>query len=320
MQKVKILKPGDTVGIAAPAGQINRQDLLRGISEIKRLGYQVYYTDDLFSSHYYFAGSHQQRAQNLLDLFANPKVKAIFCARGGYGCQYLLGLLDIEALRANPKIFLGYSDITVLLQFLENNCNMVCFHGPMVSKEFALGKPHYSKESLQGCLSRTGPGQRLHFPQTDTLRPGKARGKLTGGCLSLLTAGLGTRYELRSTNKILFLEDINVQPYQVDRMLTQLRLAGKLEGVRAFIFGEMLNCTKSAKAFSLQEVIFNILKGLEVPIWYGLPSGHTSTGALTLPFGVEISLDTGEKWFQVEESAVVEEDAPNLASSIPGLK
>tara|TARA_B100001013_G_C24487722_1_gene393916 strand:- start:373 stop:684 length:312 start_codon:yes stop_codon:yes gene_type:complete len=103
-------------------------------------------------------------------------------------------------------------------------------------------------------------------------------------------------------------------------MLTQLRLAGKLEGVRAFIFGEMLNCTGSPKAFSLQDVIFNILKGLEVPIWYGLPAGHTSTGALTLPFGVEISLDAGEKWFQVEESAVVEEDEPNLASSIPGLK
>ena len=305
IKKVKALKPGDTIGIIAPASQVDRKSFLRGVSEIENLGYQVQYSDSLFSHHYYFAGTHSERAENFMEVFTNPKIKAVFCARGGYGCQYLLNLLDINKLRTNPKIFLGYSDVTILLQYLENQCNMVCFHGPMVSKEFALGEPYYLKESLQNCLTKTSTGAHLHLPQTETLRPGKASGRLTGGCLSLLTACLGTPYELCSQGKILFLEDINAKPYQLDRMLMQLKLAGKLEGIQGLIFGEMLSCGDSSKSFTLQEIILNVIHQLDIPIWYGLPSGHTSKRGLTLPFGVEVQMDASEKWLKFEEPAVI---------------
>ena len=305
-KKVKALKPGDTIGIVAPASQVDREIFLRGVSEIETLGYKVQYSDLLFSNHYYFAGTHSQRAENFMEFFTNPKIKAVFCARGGYGSQYLLDLLDTNKLKANPKIFLGYSDVTTLLQYLENQCDMVCFHGPMVSREFASGEPYYLKESLQDCLTRTSPGAQLHLPQTETLMQGRVRGRLTGGCLSLLTACLGTPYELCSINKILFLEDVNTKPYQLDRMLMQLKLAGKLEEIQGLIFGEMLSCGDSSKSFTLQEIIYNVVHQLDIPVWYGLPSGHTSGKGLTLPFGVEIQMDTSEKWLKIEESAVIE--------------
>ena len=304
MQRAKALQPGDTVGIAAPAGCVQRPDLLSGISEIRRLGYRVHYNDSLFSRHQYFAGSHRQRAESLMTLFTDPGVKAIFCARGGYGCQHLLDLLDPETLQAHPKIFLGYSDVTVLLQFLENQCGLVCFHGPMVAKEFAQGEPSYVRKNLLHCLTETRPGRRLHSPGSLTLQSGTARGRLTGGCLSLLVASLGTPYELQSQDRILFLEDINAKPYQVDRMLMQLKLAGKLQGVRAFIFGEMLDCSQAGQAPAIPEIVLSLLKEFQVPIWYGLPSGHTSTGNLTLPFGVEVRLDAGQRWLQFEEASV----------------
>jgi muramoyltetrapeptide carboxypeptidase len=305
MQRAKALQPGDTVGIAAPAGCVQRPDLLSGVSEIRRLGYRVHYNDSLFSRHQYFAGSHRQRAESLMNLFTDPGVKAIFCARGGYGCQHLLDLLDPKTLQAHPKIFLGYSDVTVLLQFLENQCGLVCFHGPMVAKEFAQGEPYYVRKNLLHCLTETRPGRRLHSPGSLTLQSGTARGRLTGGCLSLLVASLGTPYELQSQDRILFLEDINAKPYQVDRMLMQLKLAGKLQGVRAFIFGEMLDCSQAGQAPAIPEIALSLLKEFQVPIWYGLPSGHTSTGNLTLPFGVEVRLDAGQRWLQFEEAAVV---------------
>ena len=306
MQKASPLQPGDTVGIAAPSGCVQREDLLRGVSEIRRLGYRVRSDDSLLARHRYFAGSHRQRAESLTNLFTDPGVKAIFCARGGYGCQYLLELLDPETLQAHPKIFLGYSDVTVLLQYLENQCGLVCFHGPMVAREFARGEPGYVRESLLDSLTGTRPGKKLHFPDSLTLQSGTARGRLTGGCLSLLAASLGTPYELQSRDRVLFLEDINAKPYQVDRMLMQLKLAGKLQGVRAFIFGEMLDCDPSGPAPAIPEIVSSLLKEFQVPIWYGLPSGHTSSGCLTLPFGVEVRLDAGQRWLQFEEAAVAE--------------
>ncbi len=306
MQKAKPLQPGETVGIAAPSGCVRREDLLRGVAEIRKLGFQVRYDDSLFARHQYFAGSHRQRAESLMNLFTDPGVKAIICARGGYGCQYLLELLDLETLRAHPKIFVGYSDVTVLLQLLENQCGLVCFHGPMVAKELAQGEPYYARENLLNCLTGTRPGPRLHAPGSLTIQPGTARGRLTGGCLSLLVASLGTPYELQSQDRILFLEDINAKPYQVDRMLMQLKLAGKLQGVRAFIFGEMFDCGQAGQAPAMPEVVTGLLKEFQVPIWYGLPSGHTSTGCLTLPFGLDVRLDAGQRWLQFEEAAVAE--------------
>ncbi len=182
---------------------------------------------------------------------------------------------------------------------------MTCFHGPMVARELALGEPYYVKENLLQCLTDLQPGQRITSPQLEILQSGVARGRLTGGCLSLLTATLGTPYEIKTEGKILFLEDVNAKPYQVDRMLMHLKLAGKLEAVQGIVFGEMLHCVQGPEQeYRLQEIVLDVLKDLRVPILYGLPSGHTATGALTLPFGVQVRLNADEKYIELEEAAV----------------
>jgi muramoyltetrapeptide carboxypeptidase len=305
MQKVKALKRGGTVGIIAPAGSVSEASLLKGSAELQALGFRVICSDSALSQHHYFAGSHEERAGEFTRMFEDPRIDAIFCARGGYGCHHIIGRLDPSRIKVNPKIFVGYSDVTVLLQFLENNCEMTCFHGPMVARELALGEPAYVRENLLDCLTRTDPGQKLTSSRLETLQPGVARGCLTGGCLSLLTATLGTPFEIQTTGKILFLEDVNAKPYQVDRMLMHLRLAGKLDGVQGIVFGEMVHCaSRPDHEYSLQEIIFDILSDFGFPILYGLPSGHTSTGALTLPLGVTAVLNASEKYLQLEEAAV----------------
>jgi muramoyltetrapeptide carboxypeptidase len=168
-----------------------------------------------------------------------------------------------------------------------------------------LGEPAYARENLLDCLTRATPGQRITSPGLETLRAGCARGDLTGGCLSLLTAALGTPYEIRPEGKILFLEDVNAKPYQVDRMLMHLKLSGKLENVQGIVFGEMLNCASSTEqTYGLQQIILDVLGDFGFPILYGLPSGHTSTGALTLPLGVRGFLNADEKYLELEEAAV----------------
>jgi muramoyltetrapeptide carboxypeptidase len=305
MQKVKALKRGGTIGIIAPAGSVNEESLLKGSAELQALGFQVICSESTLSQHYYFAGSHEERAGEFTRMFEDPRIDAIFCARGGYGCHHLVSRLDPSRIKPNPKIFIGYSDITVLLQFLENACQMTCFHGPMVARELAMGQPFYVRESLLECLTRISPGQRITSSGLETLQPGVARGRLTGGCLSLLTATLGTPYEIQTAGKILFLEDVNAKPYQVDRMLMHLKLAGKLEDIQGVVFGEMLHCVPSSdQGYGLQEIILDILGDFGFPILYGLPSGHTSTGALTLPFGVTAFLNASEKYLDLEEAAV----------------
>jgi muramoyltetrapeptide carboxypeptidase len=305
MQKANALTPGATIGVVAPASSLKEEDLVQGSATLRELGFQVCYGDSVLAKHHYFAGPHEQRAAELTRMFEDPRIDAIFCARGGYGSHHIVSHLDPERVKANPKIFMGYSDVTVLLQFLENLCQMVCFHGPMVAREFALGEPFYVRENLISSLACKASGQKITSPRLETLRPGSARGPLTGGCLSLLTAMLGTPYEIQSRGKILFVEDVNTKPYQFDRMLMQLRLAGKLDGVQGMIFGEMLNCSSSDEQdYSLQEIILDTVGDLGFPILYGLPSGHTSTQNLTLPFGVNVFLNAGEKYLQLEEAAV----------------
>ena len=305
MLKPKALKEGSKIGIVAPASNVEKEALLQGVVALSEAGFRVHYSDSIFSQQYYFAGSHEDRAGELMRLFTNPDIDAIFCARGGYGCHHLLAYLKPEVFRLYPKILLGYSDITVLLQFLENHCDMVCFHGPMVAREFALGKSHYDKENLLQCLTRLGPGQRITAAGLETLQPGIAQGRLTGGCLSLLTALLGTAFEIQTEDRILFLEDVNTKPYQVDRMLMHLKLAGKLDSVQGIIFGEMLDCAQSPdQSYRLQDIMFDILKEFEFPILYGLPSGHTASRALTLPFGVKVTLNANEGYIELGEAAV----------------
>lgn len=305
MIKPKALKPGSTIGIVAPASDVKPEFLQPGVEELKRLGFNVKLAGGIHEKYRYFAGLHQRRAHALIEMFQDPEVDAIICARGGYGCHYLVEQLPPEIIFSHPKIFMGYSDVTLLLQFIENRCGMIAFHGPMVAWEFARHEPFYNRESLFECLTRTTPGQKIAASGLETLRGGTCGGLLTGGCLSLITAALGTPYELQTEGRILFLEDVNAKPYQVDRMLMQLRLAGKFEAVQGIIFGQMLDCGQGAdETYRLQDIVSEILQPYRFPILYGLPSGHTSSGCLTLPLGVPVLLDASEKYLELLEGAV----------------
>ena len=220
-----------------------------------------------------------------------PEVKAIVCARGGYGCNYLLPRLDLALVRANPKIFVGCSDVTTLLTYLSDATGLVTFHGPMLAGDFA--RPDGLDEDSWFAAVTSESLYRWEFGEDEVraLRPGKATGKLYGGCLSLLAASLGTPYEIQTEGTILFLEDRGEAPYRIDRMLMHLKLAGKFEGVKGIIFGEMIDCdAPSGQSYTLQDVMLRIVGDMGVPVAYGLRSGHVSRRALTLPFGVDTTL------------------------------
>lgn len=307
MVKPPRLQPGDTIGIVAPASNIQRALLEAGVRELERLGFRTKFFDSIFEQWRYTAGRDQRRAQEINAMFADPEVKAIVAARGGYGTVRLLSSLDRDVIQANPKIFMGYSDISTLLIYFHCMFHWVTFHGPMVTREFAGGSQHYDGDLLNRVLCRAAPAGHVDTRGTRILRRGVAQGRLVGGCLPMVTCSLATAYELDTRDTILFLEDYASKPYQVDRMLIHLRLAGKLEHVRGVIFGEMTDCVQHPdQGYSIIEVIESCLEGLPVPILFGLRSGHSDLGNLVLPVGVEVRLDCSgaEAVFSIEEAAV----------------
>jgi muramoyltetrapeptide carboxypeptidase len=294
--KPRALRPGDAVGIVAPASNIKRELLEKGCEHLRQLGYTPLYFDSIFEKDWYFAGSVDRRARELEEMFVRPDVRAILCGRGGYGANYLLGELDPSKIAGHPKIFVGYSDVTTLLTCFADSAGFVTFHGPMVTKDFALddGVDLPSWEAALGGVATWevdgGPDCSV-----ESLVEGSAEGILYGGCLSLLVASLGTPHEIRTSGTILFLEDINARPYQIDRMLMQLKLSGKLEGVKGIVFGEMLDCLQTKdQGYTLQEVILRIVGSLGIPVAYGLRSGHVTRKNITLPIGVRAALEVKE--------------------------
>jgi muramoyltetrapeptide carboxypeptidase len=305
--KPPALRPGDTVGVVAPASNINPDLLRTGCEALTRLGYKPFYFDSIFDQDLYFAGSVERRARELEQMFLRPEVRAIICARGGYGTNYLLKSLDVKLIKDHPKIFVGYSDVTTLLTYFADAVGLVTFHGPMVTKDFshADGVDVNSWQSaLTGCPEwSVGTESGI-----STLREGRAQGILYGGCLSMLAASLGTPYEIRTDGTILFIEDVATKPFQIDRMLMQLKLAGKFEGVRGIIFGEMLECVQSQdQGYSLEEVIIRVVGGLGVPVVLGLRSGHVSKENVTLPIGVlaELQVSGTRIGFRILEPASI---------------
>ena len=307
--KPPALQAGDTIGIVAPASNIKRELLEKGCETLRQLRYKPFYFDSIFDQDLYFAGSVERRVRELEEMFARDDVRAIFCARGGYGANYLLSALDPQKIVAHPKIFMGYSDITTLLTCFVDSAGFVTFHGPMVTKDFSLadGVELASWEAALTGLSQweldLGAGSGVKG-----LVEGRAEGVLYGGCLSMLAASLGTPHEIRTADKILFMEDVAAKPYQIDRMLMQLKLAGKLSGVRGIVFGEMLDCVQTKdQGYTLEEVILRVVGDLGIPVAFGLRSGHVSRGNVTLPIGVRASLTVGGERVRLEilESATV---------------
>ena len=266
------------------------------------MGYTPAYDDSIFDRDLYFAGPAERRARELEGMFLRDDVKAILCARGGYGSNYLLPALDVRKIAAKPKIFLGYSDLTSLLTYFYDAARFVTFHGPMVAKDFA--KPDgVDLQSWQRALGGAETWQ-LAFDTASgvqSLAQGTAEGVLYGGCLSMLAASLGTPYEIRTENTILFIEDVATKPYQVDRMLMHLKLAGKFAGVRGIVFGEMLDCAQAPnQGYTLQEVAMRVVGDLGIPVAYGVRSGHVSRQNITLPLGVRAALLVGSSGVTID--------------------
>jgi muramoyltetrapeptide carboxypeptidase len=288
--------PSDAqVAVVSPASMPQPERVESGLTALRALGYAPLTAENILArGPLYFAGTPEMRLRDLHHAFADDQVRAIFSTRGGYGSNYLLDGLDLDLIAESAKPFIGYSDLTALQLWLLDEVQLPAFHGPMLSADFA--RPNVAPldgvdlPSLQAAL-----GGRPYTVGTQEglrpLHPGRARGVLYGGCLSILVALLGTPFEPQTEGKLLFLEDVSAKPYQIDRMLWQLRQAGKLDGVRGIIFGEMLDCVSpGAPPELLDEVILRSFEEFTGPIAIGLRSGHVSRRNVTLTFGVEAEL------------------------------
>lgn len=288
----KRLEKGDTIGLISPASPENPDSIKLGITFLKSLGFKIKEGAHLYDSEKYLAGSDKDRASDLINMFKDPEVDMILCLRGGYGTMRILPLLDLGIIRANPKIFMGFSDITSLLNIISQKCNLITFHGPMGS---SLLSERETLKSFLYILTSCKSNFNINNPKDFNIKqeiPGYAKGEIVGGNLSLITSTLGTPYEIDFKNKILFIEEISEAPYKIDRMLTQLLLANKLQECNGFILGQFKGCTLTNydKSFTLEEVFKNRLLFLNKPTVSNLMTGHDYP-KITLPIGCQCILD-----------------------------
>jgi muramoyltetrapeptide carboxypeptidase len=289
------LVPGDVVALVSPASPpSNRRTVARGIAQLETLGLGVRPGVHVLGSHGYLAGTDRERLADLEAAFRDPRVKAIFCARGGYGVSRLLDRFDPDIARRHPKAVIGFSDITVLHLALQK-AGVVSFWGPMPCTDSAWTP--FSRRGLVRALMTALPLGRLPFAKgrpPRALRAGVARGPLTGGTLSLLTASLGTSYEVETRGRLVFLEDVGEEPYRVDRMLTQLVSAGKLADAAGVVLGIFTDTTSrncpAKRTLGLHEVLADRLLPLKIPVLANVAVGHVPD-QVTLPYGVEAQMD-----------------------------
>jgi len=308
------LKPGDTLGLIAPGSYISEDELKDSIENLEKLGYKVAYNERILTKTGYLAGTDKSRAEELNSMFADKKVNGIICARGGYGCSRILPLLDYELIKINPKIIIGYSDITALLNSIYSETGLVTFHGPVGISTFNEFSVTYFNEVLVYpennlvLISVKGDDQKDTNGLT-TIVSGKAVGELVGGNLSVLNSLIGTKYDFNGEGKIIFLEEIGEEPYRIDRMLTQLIQCGKFEKAAGIAMGVFKDCEPKEKdpsfstSFSLMEVLFDRLSSFNIPVIYGLSFGHIKN-KFTLPVGIKAELDTVSQTITLLENSV----------------
>ena len=284
---------GARVAVLSPAAAAKADRVERGLQALRALGYDAQPGEHMLDrGPLYFAGEDEARLSDLHHAFADDEIRAIFATRGGYGSNYLLEALDLDLIAESAKPFVGYSDLTAVQLWLLDQVQLPVFYGPMLSADFSREDGVHTaslRAALTGQTYKVGAEEGLR-----TLRAGEARGRLYGGCLSIITALLGTPFEPQTEGKLLFLEDTNEKPYKVDRMLWQLRQAGKLEGVTGIVFGEMLECAAPNKPGWLEEAMLGVLEDFEGPIAIGLRSGHVSRQNVTLTLGVQAQLRAGD--------------------------
>lgn len=285
------VRPGDRIAVIAPATPFDPDIFAAGVRQLEALGFPVDLHEDVYLATRYTSGSAAQRAAVISRSIADPSVKALVAARGGYGSVHLLPYLDVSALRDNPKRIVGCSDITTLLSFIGQRTGLVTYHGPMVAGEFGVGADDATvRDFLATMAGEVSPDKDIPL---EVLAPGRAEGPLAGGCLALLCASMGTPYEFHADDAILFIEDIREHPYRIDRMVTQLLFGGKLDRVRGIVFGTMTGCEAPRGAdYRLQDVLGDLLRPLGIPLYFGFPSGHAKPN-LTLPIGATVRMEGG---------------------------
>jgi muramoyltetrapeptide carboxypeptidase len=287
--------------VVAPAGCVEPDALFRGIEVIRSEGFEVEFPSRILESKGYLAGDERNRADDLVNFFRRTDISAIFCARGGFGSAQLLPYLTHLNSCPAPKIFAGYSDITILLNWLNKQFGMVTFHAPMVAMELAQGLKGRSEEAFWGLL--TGKKSEWQVDIGEVIRPGKAEGEMMGGCLSVLVTTLGTPYEIETNGKLLFVEDVGERPYRVERMLTHLKMAGKLDHLAGLVFGDFTDCEGEGPR-NVRQIVGEMFAQAPYPIVMGMPAGHGNEH-ITLPFGVRMAIDANIGALSLLESPVV---------------
>lgn len=310
----KLLRSGDTIMFVAPAGVVDREPMMLAKKRLEERGYHVKMQDDLFAVDGYLAGNDKRRSEELMQAFRDPEVDAIFPARGGYGVMRILDRLDFDVILQNPKLLIGYSDITALHSALNRHAGLVSYHSPMPM--VGLGSeenltPFTAKYFFRAIEARPESKQDYlieipaDVPQPVSLGTGKARGRLTGGNLSLVAALEGTPYAIDTQDAILLIEDVGEAPYRIDRMLCQLQLAGKLKQIRGAILGQFTetgardeNDELKDPRFSAEGVLRQYFKPLGIPVLMNFPIGHQAMNC-TLPLGGEVEIDADKGTLRV---------------------
>lgn len=309
MEKPRALRAGDRLAIVAPASPFKREEFDDGIAEIRQLGFVPVYDDSVFARHSngYVAGMPEVRAAAIHNAWLDPSITGIIGVRGGYGSAQVLPLLDPDVARAARKPFVGYSDLTAILNFLTTSCNLVAFHGPMLAGRLGRGAAGYDRSSFEKALCVTEPLGELAPDGLETLKHGEATGTLLGGTVTQLLASLGTPDAFDPpAGYVLFFEEVGERPYRLDRMVTQLRQANLLSRASAIVIGELRDCDEPAGGPTARSVMADVLADFHGPVLFGFPSGHTTAPAVTLPFGVDCRVIGGPQPRLIIEEAAVE--------------
>ncbi len=309
MKKPAALKQGDTIGLIGTSSHIGNVEKAKMCEDkLNELGFNVAIGESCYGQYGYLSGPDDVRANDVNRMFEDKSIDGIFCIRGGYGASRILDKLDYDMVKHNPKVFAGYSDITALHIALNQICKLVTFHGPMASTDMIPEFDSFSRSSFLSAVTSTEPLGVLNNPPYEEIRSlvtGCASGVIVGGNLSLVAATMGTKYEIDTKDKLLFLEDIDEEPYRVDRMLSQLRLAGKLKDCRGIILGDWNNCTPKNynPSLSLMEVFEDIIIPAGKPTIYNFKAGHCSP-KITVPFGVKVVLNANDCSLTIIEEAL----------------
>lgn len=302
------LKERDTVAFISPGSFLDDEGLEKAVQNVEGVGCKVMLSKNIREHRGFLAGTDQQRLDDLHWAFSNKEVNAIWCARGGYGCSRLLPHIDYRLIQKNPKIMIGYSDVTALLNAISQQTGLVTFHGPVAASDFTdFTKNHLKAVLFEGKEKHTisSPTISENLVEPFSLYSKKIKGKLAGGNLSLLAAMAGTPYAVDFQGKIAFIEDIGEKPYRIDRMLTQLRQACNLEKACAVALGDFTDCDAEApESVTLKETLIDRLDFKNVPVGYRFPFGHTNDQC-TLPIGTEVELDVERMEICLLESAVI---------------